>query len=900
MNKKLFLIDGSSFLYRAYYGLQPLHTASGKTVQAVYGFCRMIKKLADSLKPEHMILVWDSKGKTLRHEIFDQYKATRQAPPSDLFEQKEYIKKFAQLIKLAQVEQVGVEADDLIGSLAQDFVKNGYEITIISSDKDLSQLLGTNIKIFDPFKNQEVTAESFEKITGFSPSNVPFYYALLGDSSDNIPGVTGIGKQGALQLVQKYSSLDDVYANIETIEPKRIKTALIAGKEAAYLSLELFKLRTFSVDISEQDSCFDEKNFDKACPLFEELGFKSLIKLSEGVQTSITQKENTSPQAGADCTFVCVTNNTQLAYMISQIRSTGAVAIDTETTGISTIESALVGISFCCKPDQAWYVPLVHATEQCLSKEFIVPVICELLADQSIKKIMHHAKFDLQILYGAGFNVQNLYFDTMVAASLLVPEWQKVGLKALSQTLLNEHMLTYDEVVTQNKYPDFSHVPLAQAVEYAAADALQTFKLWKLFEQQLDEHKLTKLYYELEHPLIIVLQEMECEGIYCDRKILDDLAQKAQYEIKIIEDEIYGLTGLLPGSLNLNSPKQLEQLLFGTLQLSPQKMSVKKTGFSTDQEVLEKLSQLHVVPKLILKHRELSKLHGTYLMGLTEAINAKTNKIHTSFRQSTVATGRLSSSDPNLQNIPVQVGEITVRSAFKAPIGYSFISADYSQIELRVLAYLADEHVLTESFLCDHDIHAITASKLFNVLLEQVTQEQRQVGKRINFSVLYGLTPFGLARDLNISTTESKKYIDTFFAQYPSVKLWMDQVTAQAVECGYVTTWMGRRRFVPGIREKNKHLFEAARRVAINTVAQGTAAEIMKLGMIRIHDLLQTQKVDAKILLQIHDELLIQVSDNDCAVAQDLVKKTLERVVDWDVPLKVTLRAGKTWQDVTK
>jgi DNA polymerase-1 len=513
---------------------------------------------------------------------------------------------------------------------------------------------------------------------------------------------------------------------------------------------------------------------------------------------------------------------------------------------------------------------------------------------------MHNAKFDLAVLRQAGIDVQGLYFDTMIAASLIVPEWQKVGLKALSQTMLNEQMLSFADVVEAQKYPDFSHVPLATAVAYAAADAHQTFKLWRILEGELEKHNVLSLYRDLEHPLLAVLCAMEQEGIPCDCALLGELEEKARKELALVEQEIYGLTGALPGSLNLNSPKQLEQLLFGTLQLPPQKMSAKKTGYSTDQEVLEILAKLHVVPRLILRHRELAKLRGTYLIGLAEAVNKKTQKIHTSFSQTNVATGRLASSNPNLQNIPVQVGEITVRSAFQAPPGYVFISADYSQIELRVLAHLAHDKGLIEAFAADRDIHAQTAAKLFNIAAESVSQEQRQIGKRINFSIMYGLTPYGLSRDLNISATDAKRYIDTFFSQYPGVKIWMDAMTQQAIEKGYVTTWFGRRRFIPGIYEKNKHLFEAARRVAINTPAQGTAAEIMKLGMIRVHERLVRERLDAQLLVQIHDELLIKVTELQVEQAKAIIKETLEQVVTWDVPLRVTMRVGKTWQEVTK
>ncbi|HBR70596.1 TPA: DNA polymerase I [Candidatus Dependentiae bacterium] len=904
MKKKLFLIDGSSFLYRAYYSMKPLHAPNGQPVQAVYGFCRMIKKLVNTFKPEHMVLVWDSKGKTLRHELYQDYKATRQAPPSDLFEQKKHITKFADLIDLVQLEQPGVEADDSIYSLAKDFSKKDYDIVIVTSDKDLSQLLDESIAIYDSFKDEMITAKSFEEKRGFSVSQVPFYHALLGDSSDNIPGVRGIGKKGAEELVNQFESLDDLYANLDKVSKERTRIALEAGREKAFLSLKLFQLRYTSPQLSINDIQFDEKNWWKARPLFEELNFKTLLKEIDGefgTGNTSSGSSNESLSQTKKYKFVAVQDVDELKRMVSFVREKGFCALDTETDCLDPLQSTLVGLSFCCEEGIAWYIPVAHQTSEAqLSHDDIYAVIKPLLEDDTIKKVLHNAKFDQLVLLHAGIKVCGVIFDTMVAASLVVKEGQRIGLKALSEGYFNEHMLTFDEMVKSKKLENFAHVSIVDAVEYAAADAHQTFKLWHVLSQELKEKNLEKLYDQIEHPLIDVLFAMECEGIYCDIDLLRNLDQQVSKVLGMLEQEIYALTGTMPGTLNLNSPKQLEQLLFYQLNLPPQKKSAKRTGYSTDHEVLEALAELHIVPQLILKHRELYKLKSTYIVALPEAINPFTKKIHTSFSQTNVATGRLASSEPNLQNIPVQVGDVTVRAAFYAPEGHTFISADYSQIELRVLAQLSQDEALKDAFLTNGDIHTQTAAKIFEVAPENVTTQQRQIGKRINFSIMYGKTPYGLSKELKISQADAKKYIEKYFEQYPGVKNWMDTVIEQTVKTGYTQTLYGRRRHVPGIYEKNKNLFDAARRIAINTPAQGTAAEIMKLGMINLKNAFAHLDTEAKIILQIHDELLVQVPEKDSALVSEIIKSTLEHVVDWDIPLAVTIREGKNWQEVTK
>lgn len=896
IDNKVFLIDASSFLYRAYYGLRPLHGPDGKTVQAVYGFVRMIKKVIDTFDPQSMAMVWDSKGKTERHEEFPDYKATRDAPPSDLFEQKELIVKFADMVGLKQLGTPGIEADDIIYSLAQDAVKEGKQVIVISSDKDLYQMLTDDIYIYDPFKEATISPQLFEETKGFSVDRLPFYHALLGDASDNIPGVKGIGKKGATDLVTQFESLEQLYENLDQVTKPRMKKALEENKDNAFLSEKLFLLRYHKPELTPNKLSFDKEDWVKARPMFEELNFKSLLKgmpNKKGQQMSLLPES--TEQLATKYQFKLVTTPEELKQVVQEVERVGAFATDTETTGINPYQDEWVGISISVEEGISYYIPVAHRVDdQQLSKEEVLAAVGPLLENVDIKKYLHHAKFDMHVMQQAGVTTHGVAYDTMIAASLIAEDWQSIGLKQLSESLLKEPMLSYSMVVGQVKVNNFAEVPLKLATEYAAADSHQTLKLYNLLSKKVKEAGLEKVY-DLENQLLPVLFEMESKGIRCDVAVIKELAVKIQQEITDIEAEIKELSG--NEDINLNSPKQIEELLFHKLMLPPKKR--KKTGYSTDQEVLEELALIHPIPGKLLKYRELSKLMSTYLTTLPYYVDRSSGRIHTSFSQTRTATGRLASSDPNLQNIPV-VSDVTIRSAFIPAEGSVFLSADYSQIELRILAFLSQDPVLKQAFLENRDIHAQTAAGLFNVPIEEVTSKQRGVGKRINFSILYGLTPFGLSKDLKISLGTAKEYIEQFFRQYPRVAEWMNEVVESTVEKGYTETYWGRRRKVPGIYEKNKTLYEAAKRIAINTVAQGTAAEVMKKGMIELHAKLKKISPESHILLQIHDELLIEVPEKEIGLATETTKETLENIVDWDVPLIVGSKAGKNWQEVSK
>ncbi len=597
-----------------------------------------------------------------------------------------------------------------------------------------------------------------------------------------------------------------------------------------------------------------------------------------------------------------ITTQEQLNSLVKILSSSSVIALDTETDGLRPLENKPVGISFAVTEGSAYYIPFGHTTGEQLPMDIIVYAIKPIMEDATIKKWLHNAKFDALVLAHMGITMRGLDFDSMLAASLLIQNGPRIGLKSLSIYLFDEQMLTFQEVVKANKYKDFTQVPLELALNYAAADAHQTFKIAHKLQQKLETiPTLRTLYHDIEHPLIDILIAMEYEGIHVDAPVLATLGKKVNKELIELREQIITLVGEQFADINLSSPKQVEQLLFYELKLPPQKKTAKGLSYSTDAEALSALAPLHVVPGLILRYRELFKLKSTYIDALPGYINPRTGRVHTTFSQTAVATGRLASSDPNLQNIPAASGYgIEIRKAFKPKPGNVFISADYSQIELRVLAFLSKDKQLVDAFLRGDDIHRQTAGKLFGVDPDRVTHQQRQIGKRINFSILYGLTPYGLSKDLKIPFADAKKYIETYFAQYPQVKGWMELVVEQTKERGYVTTFWGRRRYIPGIYEANRALYEEAKRVAINTRAQGTAAEIMKLGMIALEKAFKKAGLEAQILLQIHDELLISVPENQAQAAEKITKEILEEVTDWSIPLAVTTRVGKDWKDVTK
>jgi len=896
----LYILDGSSLLYRSYYGVRPLQTSTGIPTQAIFGFCRTLKKIIDERNPSHLIVVWDSKGPTFRHVEFPEYKANRQAAPSDLIAQKEAILHFIEAARIASTAKQGHEADDLIYSLIQEH-KN-IPITIVTGDKDLQQLLNGNVSVLDPFKNRTITSEAFVQERGFQPSELLLYHALLGDSSDNIPGVKGIGAKTAQTIAQTYHTIEELYANIEQVAPPRIKELLIEQKADAFLSASLFTLRYHPTAISLDDVRCDKSQWSKAAAFFTQYEMRPV--LPNGVNL---RDHEASEAIASTFTTHLITSEQELDKLVKKLQTEPLIAFDTETHSLQPFKDGMVGISCAFNESEGYYIPFEHTSAEAqLSPAIVLEKLKPVLESEKVKKVFHNTKFDEAALAHYGIALDGVVDDTLLLANLVRVGSESIGLKALSLSYLKEAMSEYSDLVKGKK--SFADLDVNIAAPYAANDARQTWRLQHILSKKIAHApELESLYRCVELPLARLLSKMERFGINLDSNLLNQLAVRASSEITLITDKITaclagGQQSIIKPDINLNSPQQLEILLFDTLKLPALKKNSKTGSRSTDSEVLAELSKIHPIPGLIMQYRELSKLLNTYLIPLPEQVNPHTGRIHTTYTQTIAATGRLSSTDPNLQNIPISspLGS-EVRNAFVAPEGYIFISADYSQIELRILAQFSKDPALLDAFAHKKDVHAQTAALIFDVSPEAVTSAQRAVGKKINFSIMYGLTPFGLSKDLGITLPQAKTYIESYFARYAGVKNWMEQTIAAAKETGYVTTLLGRRRAVPGLHERNRTIQEAERRVAINTPIQGTSADIIKMAMLKLDQEIQAQGLDAHLVLQIHDELVIATKPSLAVKVTELIERCMTNAVKgWSVPLEVSVRQGNTWGKVSK
>lgn len=895
--RSLVIIDGSYFLYRAFYGLRPLTAPDGTPVGALFGFCRMIKKIIDTLRPDHLCIAWDSATMTHRKELYSNYKAQRQETPFEISHQRTLIQEFAQTIGIAQYSADGYEADDILYSISTDLQAHFDRIILVTADKDMAQMVNDTIVMYDAFTETFMGHQEVITKFGVPPERLRLYLALIGDSSDNIPGVSGIGPKAAQKLCATYATLDALYDDIHTIMPESVRKKLITGREQAVLSYALVQLKPVPFKVSAEQTAFDSHQWLLGRAFFHQWGFQSLLKELPPTQQTLT----TSFAQEYGYTFALVQTVEELDRICSIIRAAGRCAVDTETTGGSVIDAQLVGISLCAHHGTAWYIPIGHRTDAPqIEWSALVSVLKPLLEDRSLTIICHNAQYDRIILEKIGIYM-HVSFDTLIAAGLTTTsETERINLKALSTRVLNETMCSFKEVMATGHYTNFADVPLTVALDYAAADAHQTAQLEPILKAQLEQEQELTLFNSIEMPLIPLLAEMTQRGIPVDKEELRTSGHAIEKALQEVEDAIRTTAGPAAATINLNAPRQIEKLLFEELKLTP----VKKTAsgsYSTDSEVLEELAREHLIAQLLLTYRGLFKIKTTYIDTLPTFINQQTGRIHASFSQTATATGRLACSEPNLQNIPVdRYSGHSIRQAFKAPEGMQFISADYSQIELRVLAFLSQDATLVSAFLKDEDIHATTAAKIYQVPLDAVTHEQRQRGKRINFSILYGLTPYGLSRELAIPLKEAKIAIEAYFEHYPQVALWMNTVIESTKQTGYVTTHWGRRRYLPGIHEKNKNLYDLACRIAVNTVAQGTAAEIMKLGMIALDAHYKKTASGAEIMLQIHDELIIAAPSAVASAIAEQSKIILEQVVAWPIPLKVTTRIGSDWDAITK
>ena len=881
---RLLLIDGSSYLYRAYYALPHLSNRKGEPTGAILGFVNMLQKALREAEPTHAAVVFDARGKTFRNEIDAEYKAHRPPMPEDLAEQVEGIHEVVRAMNLPLIMEPGWEADDVIGTLALKALEKGYEVTIVTGDKDFLQLLRPGLTIYDGMHDRWLDEATAKKKFGVEPARVVDAMALIGDSSDNVPGVKGVGPKTAATLLERFGTLDALLERSEEIESTSLRRKIEEGKQDALRSRQLVRIVTdVPLQIDVDDLKVRPPDMERLRELFQRWEFTRLI-------------EHLTPRtAVARDDYHVVRSEEDFEALIRRLEEAEAFALDTETTSRDPMRAELVGLSFAVAGGWAAYLPVAHRYEGAppqLDSEEVLRRLRPLIEDAARKKYLQNAKYDWLVLYRHGVHLRGIAGDPMLLDYLLDPGQPSHGLDVIAQRELGHTCISFKEVAGSGKaQKTFDQVPIEVAAPYACEDADVTFRLVERLEPRVREAGLWPLYEALEQPLSLVLARMELAGVKVDQDALEALSRAYGERIARLESEIYALAGR---RFSILSPKQLGTVLFEELRLPVKKRT--KTGPSTDVSVLEALAELHPLPKAVLQYRALTKLKSTYIDALPGLIHPETGRIHTSFSQTTAATGRLASSDPNLQNIPIRTEDgRRIREAFVAEEGYLLVSADYSQIELRILAALSGDPALSEAFRQGEDVHARTASEILGVPLEEVTGEQRRIAKAINFGILYGMSAFRLARDLGIERREAQAFIDEYFERYAGVKAWIDQTLAQARETGMVRTLFGRRRLLPDIHSKNRTVRAAVERIAINTPIQGTAADIIKRAMLRVDRDLGQVSPEARLILQVHDELLVEAPAAEAEAVGRYLASTMEEAASLAVPLKVEVGIGRNW-----
>lgn len=930
------LIDASSFIFRAFYAVRPLSNKAGLPTNAVFGFANMVLKVLETLQPTHIAVVYDTKHPSFRKDMYPEYKANRSAMPEDLVPQMPYVKKFVEALGLPSFEQAGFEADDIIGTLAERAAHMSKEadVCIVSSDKDLMQLVNGHIYLYDTMKEVKYTPAEVKEKLGVLPALVPDYLGIVGDSSDNIPGVKGIGPKGAVALLEQFGSVEGIYERLEEVKKEGQRKQLLESKANALLSKELATVkRDMKLDTDWHALRCEPKPGEAFFALLQELEFGGLEKrmrawsmdhkapiepATAGSPTHATPHSLAGEGAGsgdlvaaARKEYKILRTLPELEAALESVSGAPCLCLDTETTSLAIHDAELVGFSFCGSRERAFYAPVGHLGEDGPLAEGQAPTLAngQLPREEALKMLGsflegrklfgQNIKYDINILRGCGIEIADdqVAFDTMIASYVLAPE-ERHNMDALSAKYLNHQTITYDELCGTGKAQiSFAQVPVDKAGEYSAEDAHVTYLLMDLLEGRLRESpNLKKVYDEIDLPLIPVLAKMEWEGVAIDVPHLEKVSAEFATLLAALEARAHELAG---GEFNLASPKQLGKILFEDLKLPVVKKT--KTGYSTDVEVLHKLRHQHELPEVILEHRELSKLKGTYVDVLPALRNAKTHRVHTNFNQTIAATGRLSSTDPNLQNIPIRTASgRLVRQAFVPRQGNLLLGADYSQIELRILASMSGDELLTRAFREGQDVHALTAAEIFGVPLKAVDSDQRRKAKAINFGLLYGKGAFTLAEELEITRAEATQIIAKYFARYPTIRAFLDGLKDKAKQTGYAETLFGRRRYIDGIQSQNKMLVAAAERMAVNAPIQGTAADLIKIAMIRLQRALENKNLQAKLILQVHDELVVDVPEREVETVRKLVVESMEGAGDGKihVPLTVETGSGKNWLEL--
>jgi DNA polymerase-1 len=909
-----YLIDGSGYIFRAYYALPPLSRKSdGLPTGAVSGFCSMLFKLLedsrsdDSIhKPTHFAVIFDSAKKNFRNDIYTEYKANRSETPEDLAPQFEYIRKAVKAFSLPSIELINYEADDLIATYAKQIVDAGAKVTVISSDKDLMQLVSEKIRLYDPMKNKVLGEnEVFEKF-GVKPYQVIDVQSLAGDSSDNIPGVPGIGVKTAAELINKYNTLDILLKNINEITQNKRRETLLNNKDKAILSKKLVTLKD-DVPVKEKLENFIMKNVDKE-KLFKflrEMEFSRL--LSQAISfygESKTSKSEKSYQIKKTTesintkSYECILDEKNLDKWIKILEEKTVIAVDTETSSLNPLETDLVGVSFSYAPNKACYIPISHK-EKGLEKKIVLKKIKPLLEDPSIKKVGQNIKFDFVVLKQNGIEINSIE-DTMLISYTLDAGLNRHNMDTLSEIHLGHKTISFKDLVGTGKNKlNFSDIEIHKATEYAAEDADVTLRLYENLKERLDEEKLNKIYENFEKPMVRLLSKLEFNGIKVDANHLKKLSAQFEKKLKKIEKEIYILAGR---EFNIGSPKQLGEIIYNELKIAKLKKT-KKGSLATNANVLEDLAFTgHKFPNLVLEWRQVSKLKNTYTDALQEHISSKTKRVHSSFLLAATNTGRLASSDPNLQNIPIKSEDgREIRKAFIAERGNILVSADYNQIEMRILADIADVKALKKAFKNKEDIHNLTASQVFNVPINKVNEDLRRKAKAINFGIIYGITQYGLAKQISVSNYEALDFINAYFKRFPEIKDYMNSTIKSCRTKGYVNNIFGRRIHLRGINDKNFSVRSFQERAAINAPIQGSAADIIRLAMIKLDHIVETdKKFKAKMLLQIHDELIFECSKDNKIYVQKIVQDAMASVSSSDyhmfsIPLNVSINSGLNW-----
>ncbi|MBI3162133.1 MAG: DNA polymerase I [Chloroflexi bacterium] len=930
MPPTLYLIDGHALAYRMYFALtagsssQRWQTSTGEPTAGVYGFARELVRILEKETPEYLAVAFDV-GKTFRDDIFPEYKGTREKMPDDLRPQLDRIREMVDAFNIPRLEMEGYEADDVLGSVARIAAEQGLGVKIVTGDRDLLQLVNARTAVYLAGDDQTyVTDADVIKKLGVRPNQVVDYKAIVGDTSDNIPGVKGVGEKTAIALLEKFGTLDGVYQNIDQVE-NRWKGKLEASKDAAYMSYDLARIRT-DLKIKLDLEHAKVKAFDPAAleEFFKVMEFKTLLtkipvisgsapaptpasaseKVSQPAKTKsgqfsmfVNEPQVVTIQKESNIEVVVVDDDDKLNALAKALGKAKVISFDTETTSTEEMQAEIVGISLAIKDGQGYYIPIGHNSGNNLPLKKVIATLTPSMTDAKIGKIAHNAKYDYIILARHGLIVSPLTFDTMLAEFIIDPSSRNLGLKNLVQKRLGEEMTHIEELIGKGKNQlSMADIAIASVAPYAAADAETTLRLLPILQKDLERVNGTAILAEIDLPLTPVLADMEMAGVLLDLPFFKEMSDELSKRMAQIEKQVYESVGK---AFNLNSTQQLSDVLFTHLRLEPPDKGKKTASghYSTSADVLESLRGKHPVVDMILENRELSKLKSTYVDALPAAVDSQTGRVHTSYSQIGAVTGRLSSSNPNLQNIPIRTEEgRRVRNGFIATKGNVLLSVDYSQIELRIVAHMAGDEAMIEAFKAGEDIHATTAAAVFGVDLDAVTKDMRRHAKAINFGLIYGMSAFGLTRSTDLTLAEAETFVKTYFAKFPGVKKYLDGTRKLAAEQGYVETLLGRRRYFPALQSKmNVQMKNREEREAINAPIQGTAADIMKIAMLKIPSALKAAKLKARMLLQVHDELVLECPKDEMEKTARIVQETMANAYPMSIPLETEARAGKSW-----